>query len=349
MTFDGTSRGPRVRGELRSLFLLLMLSCLGPAAGCSSRWDASGWAAGRPELRGMALGALGDATPYPLPRHEELLWFLCRWSLEAPVPVFFTDTVDSADMALLGRALGAWEAAVPGLRFAEVGRGTPLLRGIRVGFAPGGGQGARAVTDCWVAPGGGPDRLRAEVWSAAILLRRTETGAFGRRRALTEAELLGAAVHELGHALGLQGHARGGSDTVLVREVDRVRRVGRRLLAGGTLHEPAMRALYAVPSGTIVARQPIGSGWGGWPTAARWRVRVGDSAADWVAASRPELRHRLRDPARVLSGEMTFHESYERSGPPDLSPRSGRSRVPSAPGSKRPRPRPGPSAPGRGA
>ncbi|UCE87365.1 MAG: hypothetical protein JSU66_06490, partial [Deltaproteobacteria bacterium] len=69
-------------------------------------------------------------------------------------------------------------------------------------------------------------------------------------------ELTGAALHELGHALGYQGHAASG-DSIMTREWERVAALGERVHAGGPFTAPSLRALYAVPSGTVLRRVSV--------------------------------------------------------------------------------------------
>ena len=75
----------------------------------------------------------------------------------------------------------------------------------------------------------------------------------GREVQLTEDELVGAALHELGHALGFAGHVST-PDSVMARTTDTVRRFGRDLRRGRGFSAPSLAALYAVPSGTVVGR-----------------------------------------------------------------------------------------------
>jgi hypothetical protein len=160
-------------------------------------------------------------------------------------------------------ALHAWEGAGLGLRFAEA---VSAEAGIEIGFVTGtvdtaaGQDTASTVVDCRIAPasqqsGAGVDR--AELVRARIRIARiTNQDTQGHQRPLSAAELSGTALHELGHALGFQGHARHG-DTVMVRETERIAHIGKALLAGDGFHDPSLRALYALPSGAVVASTPI--------------------------------------------------------------------------------------------
>ena len=287
------------------------------ALACTATWDAEGWARAHPELTGRPLGRLGDATPYLIAADDALHLFLCRWPLDGPLAVALPSDASPAERALLARALAAWEDAVPGLRFAPGARGQDAP--LRLRFAAGEREGARTSATCRVrAPLAGAGPLDAALVAAEVALRRSEGDAWGRSVPLSDAELLGSAVHELGHALGLQGHARRGP-SVLVREPAAVRRVGERLLAGGVLREDAAAALHALPSGTRVGRRALAPGATAGVDALARRARargrevlwlqLGDRALRVAWGSEPELVYYLSDPAQLASGSSDFSES----------------------------------------
>ena len=89
-----------------------------------------------------------------------------------------------------------------------------------------------------------PDVLPARLVFASIQMARDDP------------RLAGTALHELGHALGFQGHASRGR-TVMVRATDAVRLAGERVMAGKAFDDAAVGALYAVPSGSVVGRLPL--------------------------------------------------------------------------------------------
>jgi hypothetical protein len=228
-------------------------------AGCAPPvWDVGPLAAREPRLRAQGAGRLGDSTPYLLPIDGELVFFLCRWPTPARVPVSLPPEATPAQRAALEAALAAWEGADLGVRFE---RGAPAGRGIELRFVADSARGAgrartaTTVADCALdaADGARGDRLAAQLVAASIELRAENVDPLGRRVLLSDAELAGAALHELGHALGFQGHVRVG-ESAMRFQVDAVRSAGRRVLAEPGFRDPALSALYAVPSGAVVGR-----------------------------------------------------------------------------------------------
>jgi hypothetical protein len=300
---------------MRSRALAALALC---AAGCAdATWDAGKWAAARPELAGRDIGRLGDATPYLLPVRDELLFFWCRWPLDAPLRVSLPRDANEYERELLDTALRAWEGVVKGLRFEVVEGNAP----IRLRFRESGPEGARTAVDCEVEPpfdGAGP--LDARLVSAQIELRRAERDPWGRPIDLAASELVGSAAHELGHALGLQGHAQGGR-SILVRETAEVRRAGERIQDKKELREDAMAALYSLQTGTLIERRQLAQGATAETDAIAERalaqgethvqIRVGDRAAAVRWGAGPDLVYYLNDPGDLLEGSLEFEDALD--------------------------------------
>jgi hypothetical protein len=216
-----------------------------------------------PKLQSIDGQRLADANPYPLPLAGHLTFFHCHWPSEQPISVVLPSDASADERRALEAALHAWQGAGLGLRFAE---GLNAEEGIDIGFVGGtvdtaaGQDTANTVVDCRIArasrQGGGSVEGAVLVRARIRIARITNQDTQGHQRPLTAAELAGTALHELGHALGFQGHARQG-DTVMVRETERIARAGKDLLAGGGLRDPSLRALYALPSGAVVASAPV--------------------------------------------------------------------------------------------
>lgn len=279
-----------------------------------------------PRLASIPGQRLADAHPYVLLHDGSARFFHCRWPDGASIPVSLPPGASGAERRMLEAALHAWENAGLGIRFERVADAS--THGIAIHFVGGavdtaaGQDTANTVVDCRIAPlsqQAGDAIIGAELASARIRIARlTNMDMQGRQRPLSEAELVGAALHELGHALGFQGHARQG-DTVMVREVERMAHAGKRLAKGEPFGDATLRALYRLPNGALVGGGPVDR----CRTDAIDRmaalaeaealegpfVRVGESAARifWRDASGLEygiviarLREGLRDPNRFF-------------------------------------------------
>lgn len=307
-------------------------------------WSPDELAAREPTLAAVGAHRLADVHPLVLPWHSQVHLLLCRWDTRTPLGVSLPVSAEPDELRALESALRAAERLGLGLRFEEV-RADEAALVIELVDGPvqtAAGMGAgRTVADCRVdlaSLGGAAGRVGAELVAARVELARSAEDVRGLRVALSDEELAGAALHELGHALGFQGHVSRG-ETPLVRAVEVHRRLGARVLAGETPDEPSLRALYALPSGTLLAS----------PAVSRWRTdlvdrmgalaaaeglegpfaRVGDTAARvfWRDASGreyglqiPNLAETLRDPSRVLViAEAATRAALPRSR--DLPPR----------------------------
>jgi hypothetical protein len=198
----------------------------------------------------------------------------CRFTGDAPIGVALAPGASAAEERALAAALASLTGVGPGVRFVRVGEGAASIR-VRFVDAPvarADGTPGTGLTraDCRLsAPG-----ARAALVAAEIeLARSTPPDWRGRTRALSAEERAGALLHELAHALGVAGHAARG-DALLSTEPESARRAGRRALAGERSVSPALAALYARPSGEILAQQAV----------ERWRTQELDRLSALAAA-----------------------------------------------------------------
>jgi hypothetical protein len=215
-----------------------------------------------PGLASISGEHLDETAPYVWPRAGTVALLLCHWPAQEPIPVSVSADATPQDGEAVEAALRAWEGAGLGVRFARVRPGlehiTIVFQEDAVATATGDGVGSTTV-DCKLGsaePAVGPT-VPAETYGAVIRIgRRTRKDFRHRDRALTPEEIAGTVLHELGHALGFQGHVSHG-DTAMVRSRDDIRERGRALLRGERLTDPTLRALYTLPSGTVVQRLSV--------------------------------------------------------------------------------------------
>jgi hypothetical protein len=257
--------GARVRRTGSRGVALLLVAASAAVAGCA---DGAGRALAErhPRLRAIAGQRLAESNPYVLLADGRATFFYCRWPDGAPIPVALPADASPDERRALEAALRAWEGAGLGVHFERVAPGAGAIDLTLVGGAvdtAAGQDTANTVVDCRVAPLAEqpPDAdpvVGARLVAARIHIARTTNQDWqGHARPITPGELTGAALHELGHALGFQGHAHAG-DTVMVREVERIARTGQEVLDGVGFADPSLRALYALPSGTVLARVEVG-------------------------------------------------------------------------------------------
>jgi hypothetical protein len=245
--------------------LLLVAACWGCAAS-QAGWDLAALEARYPAVAGVRGHALGHAIPSFALGADGLELLLCRWSVESPVPVWLPRDASPDARRAIEAGLDAWERAGLGIHF---GRRTWSESPPRAGIvfelvepdAERRGSGS-TVADCAIPVEVGPDPadgpVDAELQYASIHLQRALRDALGRPVPVDPSELAGAAVHELGHALGFPGHEPGAGSLMSAHgQVDAARRTGRRVLVGEPLEAPTLSALYAAPSGARVGRLPL--------------------------------------------------------------------------------------------
>jgi hypothetical protein len=226
-------------------------------------------------IRGFALGLglltlgcvstpqdpIGRMHPYLYAADDQVQWFTCRWSTEAPIGYAILGTSE-AETRQLRRVLDVWQGMGFGVRFVEVpAAGAQLILSAVEGSVDrdDGSLGAgRTVTDCKLDESG-------EVASARLVKARVDVarasgpGPLGKMHPLSPSAWLGAWTHELGHALGYQGHLRSGVDPMRL-EPDYQRFVGERIASGSPVDSPALRALYARPNGTLLGSAALPEG-----------------------------------------------------------------------------------------
>lgn len=233
---------------MRVTLAVLSLTVTGFACSVSPPLTAE-FEARHPQLERFEGHRLADLRPYYLPLEGRLILFVCRWPDGRRIPVSLPADASATDRRHLEAALAAWEHAGIGISFERrwgeklEGWGIEIvLRGDMIAYS------ANTVTDCAVdltQPVASPARrVEARIALASIHAARGDL------------RLVGSVMHELGHALGFQGHARRGS-TVMVRDTNAIRRSGERALAGKTHSDATLQALYAVPSGSVVRSFPL--------------------------------------------------------------------------------------------
>jgi len=248
---------------------------------------------------------LAEVAPHFWVSGGELLLFHCRWAAGRAVPVAVAGAT-GPESALVDRALAALEDAVPGLVFERTDA-LDARAGVAlsiVGLPPSAGPVARippsgeAAVDCRVEePFGGvalSGPLRARLERASVEVLRSRYDGLGRVIPLSEAELLAVLLHELGHAIGYPAHARGGN-TIMRANPWEVELRARAVMRGERLEEPTLAALYALPTGSVLARVPAAADvrvtarvFGDLARRQAWgsaRSRAGQSAAEvWWSA-----------------------------------------------------------------
>lgn len=201
---------------------------------------------------------LFDAAPHFAPRGDGLALFLCRWPRTQAIAVSLPGDASPEELLILRRALAAWASSGIGVHFVEV---SPARAALEIRFVSkplhsrlGTGN---ALADCAVELEDGQARVRdgrvkAELRWASVHLIREDRDAIGRGVELDADQLLGAALHELGHALGYSAHPALAGASVMSRTTEDVRRIGAAVAAGESFSDANLTALYAVPNGLLI-------------------------------------------------------------------------------------------------
>lgn len=211
-------------------------------------------------VSGCAALAPGDALrarPYVWAAAGQVELLTCRFTGDAPIGVWLAPDASAGEARVLDAVLASLTGVGPGVRFLRVGEGAASIRmrfvAAPVARADGTPGTGRTIADCRLGASG----ARAALVAAEIELARTTPPDWrGEPRALAPEELAGALLHELGHALGVAGHAARG-DALLDAAPEAARRLGRRALTGEKTASPTLAALYARPSGELLARLPV--------------------------------------------------------------------------------------------
>lgn len=327
---------------------LLVAACAQPA------WDESALAARNPEYADLPRHRLIDTRPYFLPAHGELALFLCRWTTEAPILVSLPLNASEEELEAMRAALRAWERAQLGVRFLET---PPEEASIEILLEdgnverPAGPAAGNALVDCRLAPGSLASSSAAElpaelVFARVRIARNSPEDVDGESRVISSDEITAVTFHELGHALGFQGHVGFGRSPMAV-DPQEVIALGTKLQQGKPIAVPNLRALYSLPSGVVLRREAVDA----WRTDLVDRMarlaeengldgpllQVGDAKARifWRDAEGREYGIQVADPSAVLHRRrklLLLPEARTRAAlprsrdrrPDDVAPVSGR-------------------------
>ncbi len=237
---------------------LLLTACASPRGG----WNSSDLEADHPAVSQIKRQRLSDTPPYFMPDGDGLILFLCRWSGADAIPVVLPSDADDSELAGLRLALDSWQEAGLGVRFREVSA-LQGQRGIEIRLFAAADETfplvrtGDTIADCRLPAEPPADAaaqaINASIEWSSIFLRRANIDSLGRSVPLSEAQLAGQALHELGHALGFSGHVMA-LRSIMTRTHEVAKHWGEGVAAGKTFRDPHLSALYTVPSGTIVGR-----------------------------------------------------------------------------------------------
>lgn len=240
---------------------LAVYCAIGLLAGCVSAvggWDVDVLVQAEPQLATIPGQRIGDLTPHPALADGRLLLVACRYATDRPVRVSGSGPGWPPEWAAV--AIDAVARALPGIEFVTRPDGDsdlqtqPLIEIASIddphAEVPNGM--GDTLSECDVSRIT-DSRLAIRGWltKSVIRIRRAKRDQVGRVHSASDAEWVGTLMHELGHALGFTGHAAIG-DSLVIRDVSRLRALGQRALAGQPVPAPNLTALYSIEPGRIL-------------------------------------------------------------------------------------------------
>lgn len=231
-----------------------ILGCPAPLGG----WDLAELSADEPRLSELPEHRLGDLVPYPAPFDAGYELVSCRWDTDGPIPVRLRLTGERLRWAR--HAVESLSAGTPGIDLAIEALPSPsrsssgdidVIDVIEMGLVESLGDDAPiGVGDTLVAcdVASREDPAFGTLGGAEIRMRSSVLDQIDEVVAISAEDWTGALMHELGHALGFQGHLRAGH-SILIRDESELRRAGRAALAGELWRDETLAALYRIAPG----------------------------------------------------------------------------------------------------
>ncbi len=288
-----------------------LLACAAPRGG----WDVARLLMEEPQIAELASQRLGDLTPYPALQGGAVKLISCRWPTTRPIRVRLRLSGERNDWAR--RAVESLSRGSIGvhLEILSAPRDVPdsaaLIDVVEVASEVEAGPGGAGDTLVSCDVSSGPQGALGTLTRAEIEMRSVVRDGLDRTVPLSAEEWTGAFMHELGHALGFQGHVRSG-ESVLVLDWDRLRVAGRRALSGAAWRDDTLEALYLLEIGRLLGWREISSQTQHWLDAVEVQLggrgigpwaSVGDRNAqlEWKTEEGIALRLRFPDWLRQLN------------------------------------------------
>lgn len=231
---------------------LVFAACATPRGG----WNVDGVLQRYPRIAEIPGQRLGDLTPFPALVGDEVILVACRFDASPP-SIFVQGSGEDWPVEWAALAVSAVDRALaPVSLILTPERSKPAsppvgihVRSLGDAAASGPRGLADTLSECLVSETGEADApVRGRVRSAEVRIRRQRIDSAGRDREANAEEWIGAMVHELGHALGFQGHVVRGR-ALLQREQSELRSLGRDVIARKPIEAPSLSALFRLPQG----------------------------------------------------------------------------------------------------